>query len=140
MITRFQNENEFLSNFFIHPVNFEGQMWMTAEHAFQAAKTLDTDERRAIFLAPTPGKAKRLGRSCTLREDWEEVKVAVMKAVVRAKFRDPWLREKLISTGAQILSDGNDWGDTFWGISGHSGRNMLGFILMQIRGEILKDG
>ena len=50
----------------------------TVEHAYQAAKTLDEDGRKAILEAPTPGKAKRMGRKVRMRPDWEDVKLSVM--------------------------------------------------------------
>lgn len=61
-----------------------------------------------------------------------------MRTLVRLKFEDPILREKLIATGDQELQEGNTWNDTFWGISLKTGkgRNELGKILEEIRKEV----
>ncbi len=67
MIDGFHGEFGFLSNFAQSPITFSGKTWQTVEHVFQAAKTLDENEREQIRLAPTPEKAKRLGRKVTLR-------------------------------------------------------------------------
>src|SRR4051812_21328901 len=44
-IAEFQGEYRFLSNFWPATVEFEGIRYPTAEHAYQAAKTLDAKER-----------------------------------------------------------------------------------------------
>jgi hypothetical protein len=43
------------------------------------------------------------------------------------------LMELLINTGDDKLVEGNDWGDTFWGICEGKGHNHLGEMLMTIR-------
>jgi len=44
-ITQFRFEYKFLSNFFETPIEFENEIYPTVEHAFQAAKTLNLNER-----------------------------------------------------------------------------------------------
>lgn len=105
-----------------------------------SAKTLDPKLKEKIRQADTPGKAKKIGRSVDLREDWEDVKIAVMIAVIRRKFSAryrPELCQQLIDTGDAILVEGNTWGDTFWGVCNGKGKNNLGRILMARR-EVLK--
>lgn len=36
-------------------------------------------------------------------------------------------------TGDAELIEGNNWGDTFWGVCNGRGENMLGKLLMEIR-------
>ena len=79
MIAEFEGQYAFLSNFFPSPIIYEGITYPTNEHFFQAMKTLDQEERRAIAAAGTPGKAKRMGRQVSLRNDWEQVKVDVLE-------------------------------------------------------------
>lgn len=84
-----------------------------------------------------PSEAKRLGRRVRLRSDWEQVKYDVMLDVVRAKFNQhPDLAQKLLATGDEELVEGNDWGDTYWGVCNGRGKNMLGKILMRVRAEL----
>lgn len=126
-------EYAFLSNFYSSPIQYEGIVYPTVEHMFQALKALDIETRKKIANAATPGQAKRLGRSVALREDWEEVKVDVMRTALQLKFSDPTLRAKLIATGDAELIEGNTWNDRFWGVCRGTGKNMLGLLLMELR-------
>lgn len=126
-------EYGFLSNFYSSPIQYEGIVYPTVEHMFQALKALDIETRKKIANAATPGQAKRLGRSVALREDWEEVKVDVMRTALQLKFSDPTLRAKLIATGDAELIEGNTWNDRFWGVCRGTGKNMLGLLLMEVR-------
>lgn len=135
-INEFKGDYRFLSNFW---VEMDGS---TAEHRFQALKTLDPDEQVEVLTAPTPGQAKRLGRKVTLRADWEKTKLKTMVMVVTEKFvADPELMQKLLDTGDAELIEGNTWGDTFWGVDLESGQgqNVLGQILMALRAEVRVD-
>ncbi len=137
-ILEFKEEHEFLSNFWPSPVRFEGQLYPTVEHAFQAAKTSDPDGRRRIREARDPGKAKRLGRGVRLRKDWESAKLGIMEGLLRAKFADAALRELLLATGEARLVEGNTWGDVFWGVCRGQGKNHLGRLLMRVREELAR--
>ena len=142
MIDCFEGKYDFLSNFYEHPIQYNGIVYPTNEHFFQAMKSLKEDERKMIAAAPTPGKAKRLGRAITLRSDWETVKYDIMLMGLRLKFCDKDLREKLRATGDEYLIEGNWWHDNTWGdcscerCKTTRGRNELGRLLMQVRNEI----
>lgn len=135
MIDSFRKEYRFLSNFFPAVVWLDRKHYVTVEHAYQASKTLNKEERRAISACNTPGQAKRLGRRVTLREDWNEVKLSVMSDLVAQKFEDPTLRKLLLATGKELLIEGNTWNDTYWGMCRGVGANHLGKILMEVRAE-----
>jgi ribA/ribD-fused uncharacterized protein len=135
-INRFVEEFAFLSNFYPSTVYVDGKKYDTVEHAYQAMKTKDPAARETIRMAATPGVAKRLGRCVGLRPDWEDVKVETMRGLVRQKFENPFLRPQLMATEGAMLTEGNHWNDTFWGVCKGKGRNMLGQILMEIRDEI----
>lgn len=139
-IEYFTGEYRFLSNFYPAKVNFAARRWPTVEHAYQAAKTFRKEERVAIHRAQTPGEAKRLGRRVTIRKDWEEIKVRIMKALLRDKFYGhEELKNKLLQTGDSELIEGNHWGDTFWGVCKGVGENHLGKLLMEIREELRQE-
>lgn len=134
MIDKFTGEYRWLSNFYPAEILYDGLTYPTSEHAYQAAKTLDVKKRQYIANLPSPGKAKRAGQLVVLRADWEQVKIAVMREIVRAKFsQHPDLRFKLVQTGDEELVEGNTWGDRFWGVCNGSGQNQLGKILMEVR-------
>lgn len=137
MIDSFQGDYSFLSNFAFckNEVEYDGDRYPTAEHAYQAAKTLDW-KVRMIFLKLTSAQAKRLGRNLQQRKDWESIKFNVMKEILRSKFtRNLEFKQKLIDTKDQELVEGNTWGDKVWGACNGEGLNMLGKLLMEIRNE-----
>lgn len=142
MIVEFDGEHAFLSNFFPSSILYEGIVYPTNEHFFQAMKTLDQAERQKIANAETPGMAKRLGRHVQLRPDWEQIKVDVMRTGLMLKFTDAALAEKLLATGDEELVEGNWWHDQTWGscfCPDHCrtpGRNLLGMLLMELRKEL----
>jgi len=136
-ITSFRNEHRFLSNFYMVDVDIDGIVYASAEHAFQAHKTLDRRERRYIARQDTPAQAKQAGRSVELRPDWEEVKRSTMLGIVAAKFDNYELGCRLLATGKRQLVEGNTWGDRYWGCVQRKGvwvgKNYLGRILMRVR-------
>lgn len=139
------NENRFLSNFYRgEPIHVFEDSWLTGEHAFQAMKSKDHKMKAKIKAAGSPGQAKKLGRRCTLVEDWEEIKYDVMAAIIRAKFtRDRAEGAMLLGTGHALLVEGTRWHDTVWGVDANGkhgrakGRNWLGTLLMARRAELL---
>jgi hypothetical protein len=136
-IGSFSGPYRFLSNFWAAEIEFEGVVYPTVEHAYQAAKTLDANERRRIAALPTPSEAKKAGRALPLRADWETAKFEVMEQCVRYKFtHHPELRAKLLETGEAYMEEGNTWGDRVWGVYQGQGENRLGKILMKVRAEL----
>lgn len=135
-IDSFCGDYEFLSNFYETIVVYDGVTYKNSEAAYQAQKCVEPKDRD-VFTTITAGKAKRLGRTVTLRKDWEQVKIPIMTDVVTAKFeQNKEIAKKLIDTGDAILEEGNNWGDRFWGtVNGH-GKNMLGIILMNVREKL----
>jgi len=135
MIDSFRGAHRFLSNFSPAPVWLDGIEYPTVEHAYQAAKTVDEKWRNEIRLATTPAEAKRLGRQCPMRRDFDSIEV--MRDLLEQKFKSGIRRALLIGTGAHILVEGNTWGDTFWGMCNGKGENMLGILLMEVRQKIV---
>lgn len=142
-IESFRGEHSFLSNFHPCTVKYSGKRYPSVEHAYQAAKTLDPDEREKIGQAETPAEAKRLGNSERLsrlgkfRTDWETQKLIMMDFLVYQKFMNNYeLRERLLNTGNEELIEGNNWGDRFWGKVNGRGKNHLGKILMDVRKDL----
>ncbi|MGX1266672.1 ribA/ribD-fused uncharacterized protein [Rossellomorea marisflavi] len=133
-IAQFRGKHYFLSNFYTADVVYGGIRFENNEAAFQAQKQ---PERAHEFADLPPNEAKRLGRRVKLRPNWESVKQEAMEGVVRAKFdQHPKLREQLIQTGDAELVEGNNWGDTYWGVCFGKGRNELGKILMKVRRDL----
>ena len=136
-IEKFSGEYRFLSNFWQAKIAHDGIDYPTTEHAFQASKTLDFHKRWEISQLDTPGQAKRAGRKVRMRPDWEQVKDQIMLELTILKFvNHQGLKRELFATGTAELLEGNDWGDTYWGICNGVGENLLGEILMLVRGQL----
>ena len=145
------NQFRFLSNFYegaplLMP---DGHVFATGEHAYQAYKASHPEAFLAILNAGSPGAAKRAGNVCTLRPDWEVIKLDVMAAVVRCKFTlERAEGPMLLETEDALLVEGTYWGDTVWGVDlkpwfdregpliEAAGRNWLGTLLMARRAEL----
>lgn len=131
-IERFVGKYHFLSNFYIES---DGS---TVEHQYQASKATNIEDYMYVISQPTPGKAKHAGRKIRIRPEWETIKLIVMEELLRKKFSNLELAQKLLETGSTVLVEGNAWGDTFWGVYEGKGQNHLGILLMKIRDEYLQ--
>jgi ribA/ribD-fused uncharacterized protein len=140
MIGNFKSRDHyFLSNFFVAPFEVDGVWYNTVEHYYQSRKTEDRSEQAAIRSAPTPSEAKALGLKATIRSDWNEVRIGIMRWGVLAKFQqNPVLLSRLLDTGDEYLREGNHWSDKFWGVDERTGQgeNWLGRILMEVRDQL----
>jgi ribA/ribD-fused uncharacterized protein len=139
VINSFTKEFRFLSNFYPHSMMweyFEPEYtvihYPTLEHIYQSFKTHDIAIKKHIATL-TAGQAKRYARTIQLREDWELIKLPIMESLVRTKFCRGELKEMLLATKGFELVEGNNWGDTFWGVCKGQGENHLGKILMRTR-------
>ena len=110
MINNFSGRYSFLSNFYktvIFNPDAMSHNFPSVEHAYQAAKTHDLNDKRIIALAQTPGQAKRLGQKVKLRDDWKEIRIDIMHDLVSKKFKKPGLRKKLKQTEPHFICEGN---------------------------------
>jgi ribA/ribD-fused uncharacterized protein len=135
-ITIFREQHFFLSNFYPS----DETLPPTLEHWFQAAKTDDHTQQQQVMAAKSAGDAKRLGKSVTLRLDWDRVKTSVMRDLLGRKFvAGSELARLLVATEGHYLIEGNTHHDKTWGavwdtrnICWH-GENRLGLLLMERR-------
>lgn len=148
-IIRFTKQDEkykCFSNFYHCKVTYDGMTYLSSEAAWQAQKTEDERERLK-FTTIGPSVAKRMGRSVSLRWDWEDVKDALMVSILLQKFgNNAELKEILISTGdAEIIEDTTGWHDNIWGdcrcsrCISRPGQNRLGKALMRVRTLLTQD-
>lgn len=137
IIDSFNGPNRWLSNFYTAKVVYDDVEYSSVENAYQASKTLDKTIRNEIKFV-SPAEAKRIGRRIDLRPNWDTIKLHIMWVLVMQKFtRHPDLAAKLIATGNCLIVEGNEWGDTYWGVCNGHGYNHLGLILMGVRSLII---
>lgn len=134
------------SNLYKRPIEFEGETFATAEHAYQAGKARKKEVRQWILSAPSPGLVAMAAHGLytwDIVSDWSQIKYDRMRRVLRAKFAQHHdLRELLLSTGdARLVEVGKvaNVVNCTWGEVNGKGKNMLGVILMELRAELRKE-
>lgn len=137
-ILHFNGEHRWLSNFWPCSVELGGMHFNSVEAAYVASKTLCMETRKKVQALEKPGDCKRFGRTLKLRDDWDVVKIDIMRDLIRQKFsQGSELGERLVSTGDCQIVEGNTWGDTFWGVCRGLGENHLGKLIMERRRELV---
>ena len=104
----------------------------SAEHAYQAQKTIDPAQRRAIYAASTPTEARQLASKIAPEQrpdDWNsEKQIELMRDILRTKFREgPYATLLRNEPGSLMLDDAGFWGEE------------LGPLLEEIRSEFNPD-
>lgn len=108
-ISSFVREFEFLSNFYPVSLVYEGLIYPSVEHAFQATKFHQKELKFRIRDCQFAGQAKRLGKRfrSVRRPDWLQVCDDCMLDLLRMKFPHPQdaggsrLSNLLINTGGR---------------------------------------
>ncbi len=131
------------SNLYNCPVWFEGIVYPTAEHAYQAGKPRRDAVREWLLAAPSPSLLAMAAHGLCywdIRPGWSRDKVGRMRDVLRAKFTQyEDLRDLLISTYPHPLVETPTVADQaalFWGRINSKGKNMLGRLLVEVREEL----
>jgi len=147
IIESLRGEYRWLSNFYPCTINYNGETFNSTEHAYQAYKTEDPLWREAIRISQTPAIAKQKGMKAPLRPDWDGFKDSVMLDVLRLKFQNITLQDKLLETYPKYIIEGNVWHDNHFGVClledcdkcrDKKGKNVLGDLLMKVREEIIR--
>lgn len=138
-------EHEFyvFSNFSSFQLEWKGESWMTSEHAYHSEKFDDPELLRQLKETRSAHDAMVLAyaNKDKCRKDWDEVKLGIMKEILRAKVEQhPYVKKKLIESGDKELVE-DSWRDDFWGWgSNKDGQNNLGRLWMEVRGEVKRSG
>lgn len=140
MTINFYTPNFFVfNNFSAHAIEYQGEFYPTSEHAYQAAKCIDPNGRKAIRDARSPLQAKTLSNEnykSARDPDWDQKKVAVLEEILRVKLaQHPEAQEALRASGHEDIVEDSPT-DYFWGEGADgSGLNMLGKLWMKLRRE-----
>lgn len=130
----------------------QGIMVPTSEHAYMANRFVDAGVHSEVAAARSEAggwkdavAAKQLAHhyieaGYELTHETDEKKISIMRRVIEQKLTaNASIMNLLLSTGDEQIYEGNDWGDTFWGVSPvgdhSSGYNHLGNIYMSIRDD-----
>lgn len=129
-----------LSNFSAFTLMWKDQRFDTSEAAYHWEKfPRNGGIRYEIMTAISAHEAFKIaeGNKQLRRPDWDDVKVDVMRDILRAKVQQhEYVRRKLLETGDRELIE-DSWRDDFWGWGpNRDGKNMLGRLWMEIREEL----
>lgn len=139
------NERPFgaFSNLFKRAIEFEGESFPTAEHAYQAGKPRKPEVRKWLMQAPSPSLLAMAAHGLyvwDINSDWSKVKFDRMKRVLQAKFgQHEDLKALLLSTGSARLVETatvDNAVNRLWGEVNGVGQNKLGELLMEVRAEL----
>jgi len=142
MIKEFQGEYRWLSNMWPVCIEYKGRKFYNVENAFHSEKSGD-GSFKDFCAHEVEGRIvkEKQYEMIKLRPDWDLIKFDILLELTRIKFSQIELQRKLLATGDEYLQEGNDWGDTFWGVDNETGegQNIFGKILMTVRQELRND-
>jgi len=131
-------------NFSSFSVEYNGYVWPTSEHAYQAAKFKGYSDKviKEIKKSRSAHDAQKIAdKHKKLRNPkWCEIKKDIMKDILRCKVEQhPYVLKKLIaSKDREIIED--SWRDEIWGWGPYKdGQNLLGNLWMEIRDEFTEN-
>lgn len=129
-----------LSNFSAFRLVFNGVLFATSEEAYHWQKFQGVPKvQKVLFGAMSAHDAFRIAgeNKHFRRDDWDAVKVPIMKDILRAKVaQHAYVYRKLLATGNRTLIE-NSWRDDYWGWGpNQDGQNMLGRLWMEVREEL----
>lgn len=139
------NEKPFgpLSNLYRRSISFEGEIFATSEHAYQAGKARKPAVRKWLMEAPSPALLAMAAHGLyywDVSPGWSKTKFDRMRAVLLAKFtQHEDLKALLLSTGdARLVETAtvDNEVNRLWGEVNGVGKNMLGVLLMELREKL----
>jgi ribA/ribD-fused uncharacterized protein len=131
------------SNLYRRPVEFEGEVFATSEHAYQAGKARKPEVRKWLMEAPSPSLLAMAAHGLyywDVAPGWSKFKFDRMRKVLATKYTQHQdLRALLLSTGDATLVESatvDNEVNRLWGEVNGIGQNMLGNMLMDLRTEL----
>jgi len=131
------------SNLHRREVEYEGEVFATSEHAYQAGKARKDTVKQWLMAAPSPALLAMAAHGLyvwDIHPDWAKIKFDRMKGILKAKFtQHADLKELLLGTGEARLIESatvDNAVNRLWGEVNGKGQNKLGELLMEVRSEI----
>jgi len=130
-------------NFAAFQVEYDGVLFSTSEHAYQATKFKKTNSKtyELVKQSRSAHDAQKIANENKNKVDpeWNKYKMSIMKDILRNKIEQhPYVLKKLIQSGnREIIED--SWRDPTWGWGKNKdGKNLLGKLWMELREEYKK--
>ena len=138
-ILEFKEEYRFLSNTYNCPVSYKGLTFPNAEAAFQAQKCATEEEKLKYTKTDDQAFTDLMKKEPDDYVATDPKFRHLMYEILLAKFANPELQQKLLSTGYRDLIYENTYHDNIWGnctcekCRDKEGLNRLGIKLMMVR-------
>ena len=132
------------------PVHVNGQTISSSEHLYQAMRFPHLPKLQArVLKAKTPADCKSVARQsdASTRDDWMDIRVAVMRWVLAKKIQSNFeqMSRLFAETGDKPIVEFSIR-DPFWGAQPQAdheevlvGQNVLGCLLTELRNELRQD-
>lgn len=148
----FHSQHSFLSNFYPAPITVNGTNYPTAEHLYQATKSLECGDRNAareVRQSLSALDAKRVADRVKTTPEWNQKKDQTLQKILSEKFtQNPHLADRLLETGEKVLNEAT--ADYHFGIGAtlhsnligsktYKGDNVLGKLLAKVRTQLRKE-
>lgn len=130
-----------LDNFSSFKVEYDGYLYSSNEEAYQTLGFIESAPEIAeqIKRSHSAHEAQKIAyaNKDKRRKDWDNIKLAVMEELLRAKVeQNPYVKKKLLETMDYIIVEDSPK-DNYWGWGeNRDGENHLGKLWMKIRNEL----
>ena len=128
-----------------YPLQINGVAILTSEALYQACRFPQLSEVQKLIIeqrSPMTAKMKSKPYRSESRPDWDAVRIPIMRWCLRVKLAQNWERfgSLLLATGEQLIVE-ESHRDAFWGATPADegrliGMNILGQLLMELRGDL----
>lgn len=128
-------------NFSSFKVKYNGVIYSTVEHAYQATKFVESAPEIAKEITDcfSAHEAQKIAYANKDKQcaNWDDIKLNIMEQLLRLKLeQNPYVKKKLMQTGDLLICEDSPK-DSFWGIGkNRDGRNELGKLWMKLREEL----
>lgn len=133
------------SNLYKREIMFEGELFATAEHAYQAGKARKPAVREWLMSAPSPSLLAMAAHGLyvwDITPEWSKIKFDRMKRILIEKYtQHDDLKKVLMATGSARLVESatvDNAVNRLWGEVNGVGQNKLGELLMDVRSALLQ--
>lgn len=138
----YEHDYYVFSSFSAFAIEWKGRFYPTAEHAYHSQKFENDALKELIRNARSAHDALKLAHANRdqYRADWDNVKLGVMKEILRIKaMQHPYVMKKLLESSERVLVE-DSWRDSYWGWGPNKdGENHLGKLWMELREEFKRE-
>jgi predicted NAD-dependent protein-ADP-ribosyltransferase YbiA (DUF1768 family) len=127
---------EVLQNDYPATITIGADSYPSVTHAYWALSTPDPDRHDQITVAPRGYDAGKLAELAPRRTGWAAARLAVMTALLRAKYTQHTQIAQTLSASGDARIVYVDFDSAYWSADGKRGNNWIGRLLEVIRSEL----